>query len=73
MDPARTKARASVLEPTVDEMRAMMAAVSEFAVSVLEGIPHSRASTSDGAAQLARAPHCGAPTIPPRRGSGRAS
>jgi aromatic-L-amino-acid decarboxylase len=54
MDTIRTKPRETVLEPTAVEMRAMMAAVSEFAVSVLNGIPHSRASTSEGAERVAR-------------------
>ena len=42
------------LDPTPDEMRAMLSAASDFAVRVVEGIPTSRASTTDGAAQLAR-------------------
>ncbi len=54
MDTVPTEPRAPALEPTLDEMRAMMAAISEFAVSVLDGIPHSRASNSDGAERLAR-------------------
>ncbi|MBA3338504.1 MAG: hypothetical protein H0T54_01910, partial [Geodermatophilaceae bacterium] len=43
----------TVLEPTPDQIRAIMAEVSDFAGAVLEGIPTSRASTSDGAEALA--------------------
>jgi aromatic-L-amino-acid decarboxylase len=54
MDTAPIKPRTTVLEPTLEEMRAMMAAVSEFALAVLNGIPSSRASTPNGAEELAR-------------------
>jgi hypothetical protein len=44
----------TALEPTPDEMRAMMRTASEFAASVLEGIPNSRAYNPDGAVAFAR-------------------
>lgn len=46
--------RLEALSPTPDEMRAVMERLTEFAVSVVEGIPGSRASTAEGAAELAR-------------------
>jgi aromatic-L-amino-acid decarboxylase len=46
---------ASPLEPTPAEMRAIMEAVTTFAVQVREGIPTARASTTEGAEELARA------------------
>lgn len=49
-----TSSPATVLEPTPDEMRAIMELVSAFAVEVREGIPTSRAATTDGAKALAR-------------------
>jgi aromatic-L-amino-acid decarboxylase len=43
---------ASPLEPGPGEFERMMAAVTEFATSVIQGIPLSRASTTDGAADI---------------------
>ncbi len=43
---------ASRLQPDTTEFAQMMAAVSAFAMSVIEGIPTSRASTSDGTAAV---------------------
>lgn len=60
--PLTSTTAASVLEPTPDEMRLMMEAVSAFAVEVLEGIPTSRAATTDGAEALARSLAEAAPT-----------
>jgi aromatic-L-amino-acid decarboxylase len=42
------------LQPTPDEMRHIMALVSAFAAEVLEGLPTSRAATTEGAEALAR-------------------
>jgi aromatic-L-amino-acid decarboxylase len=42
----------SPLQPDAREFEQMMAAVTEFASSVIEGIPSSRASTSEGAADV---------------------
>jgi aromatic-L-amino-acid/L-tryptophan decarboxylase len=50
----RLTGKRSVLDPTPDEMRAMLSSASDFAVRVVEGIPASRASTSEGAEELAR-------------------
>lgn len=44
----------TALEPTPDEMRAMMRTASEFAASVLERIPNSRPYNPDGAVAFAR-------------------
>lgn len=44
----------TVLEPTPDEMAALMERVSAFAVETLAAIPSSRASTTDGAEHVAR-------------------
>ncbi len=46
--------KTTILEPTSAEMWAIMDAVSAFAIEVREGIPTSRASTTEGAASLAR-------------------
>jgi aromatic-L-amino-acid decarboxylase len=46
--------RFDALSPTAEELRVIMEAVSAFAVDVVERLPHTRASTSDGAADLAR-------------------
>lgn len=45
----------TVLEPTPAEMRAIMDRVSAFAVEVLDGIATSRASSTEGAEELAHA------------------
>ncbi len=49
-----TPDKATVLEPTPAEMRAIMEAISTFAVEVREGILTSRASTTKGAETVAR-------------------
>ena len=56
MSDDRQTALRSVLDPTPDELRAMLSAVTDFAVGVAEGIPTSRAATLDGA-EDGRAPN----------------